>query len=120
MENVSNKKKAQVLRAEYEAFKRDAIAHIGYFPMFLTFKNIGLLKKISGNALKLYILLGLSTDNWTGETWVSLDTVAEYFGKTKRAVSHWVKELEKLKLITRMQLEVNGVSHTFLRPYGKN
>lgn len=105
---------------EYKDFKEAALANIGYFPVFLSFKSSGLLREISGNALKLYILLGLSTDNWNGETWVSLETIAEYFKKSKRTVSNWANELEELKLITRMQFEYNGACHTFLRPYGVN
>lgn len=77
-----------------------------------------MLRNLSGNAVKLYIYLGLMAGNETGETWVSLDTTAAYFGKTKRAVSEWVKELEEAQLIERMQLKPNEVAHTFLLPYG--
>lgn len=57
------------------------------------------------------------SNNNTGETWVSLETIAKYFGKTTRTVSSWIEELEKCGLIKRMQLRYNGVAHTFLLPY---
>ncbi len=87
-------------------------------PIFQTFKNSKLLSKIPGGALKLYIYLGLSTDNWGVVTWVSRETLIKYFQKDTRTVDGWIQKLKDLKLIERMQMEVDGVSYTFLRPYG--
>lgn len=78
-------------------------------------KNI--LKKISGNALKLYIFLLSNSKNETGESWYTIDSIALYFGKSKRTISYWINELESLGLIKRMQLEFNKESHTYLQPY---
>ncbi|RXY97530.1 hypothetical protein DMO16_24325 [Fictibacillus sp. S7] len=62
--------------------------------------------------------LGLMSGNETGKTWVTIDTMAKYFGKSKRTISVWLKELEKYKLVERMQMEPNGAAYTFLLPYG--
>lgn len=111
-------RQAELNRNEYAKWKKDALSRFGYFPVFQPLKESFLLKNLSGNALKLYLYLGLMSDNTTGETWVSIETIARYFDKSKRTISDWIKELEKAGLIERMQLEQNGVSHTFLVPYG--
>ena len=78
-------------------------------------KNI--LKKINGNSLKLYIFLLMNSKNDTGESWYTIDSIAKYFNKSNRTISYWLKDLEDLKLIKRMQLEKNKESHTYLQPY---
>lgn len=45
--------------------------------------------------------------------------MAAYFKKDKRTISNWIGKLEKVGMIERIQLEMNGVAHTFLRPYGE-
>lgn len=117
-DKLPNWRQAELNRDEYAAWKRTALANFGFFPVFQPLKESFLLKSLSGNALRLYLYLGLMSDNETGETWVSIDTIASYFGKSKRTISDWIKELEKSSLIERMQLEHNGVAHTFLKPYG--
>lgn len=118
METKSNRIKASLYKKQYGEWKELALEKFGYFPIFQPFKETFLLRNLSGNAVKLYLYLGLMSGNKTGETWVSLDSIAQYFGKSKRAISEWVKELEAAQLIKRMQLENNGVSHTYLIPYG--
>lgn len=118
-EKIPNKQKAVIYREDYGEWKEYSLDHHGYFPIFQTFKEAFLLRDLSGNALRLYLYLGLMSGNKTGETWVSIDTIAQYFDKSTRAISNWIKELEEAKLIERMQLENNGVSHTFLKPYGE-
>ena len=86
-------------------------------PSDSSFKSKNILNQISGNALKLYIFFGISSHNETGESWYSLEYIAKYFGKSTRTISNWILELEKVKLIKRIQLERDGVAHTFLKPY---
>lgn len=114
---LPNYKKAEIYREEFDVWKKDFLGSEGYFPVFQPFKDGLFLKKLSGNAVKLYLYLGLRSGNSTGETWVSIGTMAQYFGKTERTISSWLEELENLKLIKRMQMEPNKVSYTFLRPY---
>jgi DNA-binding transcriptional ArsR family regulator len=117
-DKLPKNRKADLNRAEYGPWKRTALNRFGFFPVFQPFKESFLLKELSGNALRLYLYLGFMSDNETGETWVSIETMAAYFDKSKRTISDWLKELEKAELIERLQLKPNGVAHTFLRPYG--
>lgn len=118
-QTIPNWKQAEELRKQYEAWKMESLKSAGFFPIFNAFKDTYLLRRLSGGAVRLYIFLGLMSNNNTGETWVSLETIAKYFGKTTRTVSSWIEELEKCGLIKRMQLHYNGVAHTFLLPYPK-
>lgn len=117
---ASNRVRASQLRKNYEGWKTEAIGSFGYFPVFKPFREGFLLRELSGNAVKLYIYLGLASGNTTGETWVSIETVSKYFDKSPRAVSAWFRELEHAKLIERLQLAHNEASHTFLLPYGED
>lgn len=120
LKNLPNYKKAEIYKEDYANWKKNSLENCGYFPIFESFKETYLLKNLSGNALKLYLFLGLRSRNKTGETWVSIETIAKYFGKTNRTISIWIKELEEKKLIKRMQLERNKSSHTYLQPYGEH
>lgn len=117
-EELPNHRKAEIYRANYKKWKELSLENVGYFPLFQMFKEDFLLREISGNALKLYIYLGLHTGNKTGETWVAIESMAKYFEKSPRTISNWLDELIKLKLIERRQLKFNDSAHTFLLPYG--
>lgn len=114
---MPNYRKAEIYEKEYSDWKIDSLSNSGYFPIFQAFKEEFLLKNLSGNAIRLYLYLGLHSGNNTGKTWVSIETISKYFDKSPRAISNWIKELEEKALIERMQLAKNGVSYTFLRPY---
>lgn len=116
-EKLPNKRKAEILQQDYAAWKQTSLEMEGYFPVFSSFKEQFLLRNLSGNAIRLYIYLGLHSKNKTGECWVTIDTIAKYFNKSNRTISDWIKELENAKLIKRMQLQKNGVAFTFLQPY---
>lgn len=105
-------------KKKYENWKKGKFEQKdGYFVIFQDLKNNNLLKKISGSALKLYIYLGLYTKNYTGECTVTINSTAKYFGKDERTISYWIKELEDIGLIERIQFKVKQPSHTFLKPY---
>lgn len=117
VEKLPKKRQAEIYREEYLSWKEYSLNHEGYFPLFDRFKDQFILRNVSGNALKLYLYLGLHAKNKTGECWVSIDTMAKYFEKSNRTISGWLRELEKAELIKRIQLEKDGVAFTFLRPY---
>ncbi|MGP1910668.1 helix-turn-helix domain-containing protein [Metabacillus sp. JX24] len=117
---LPNYRKAEIYKENYKEWKKISLKNLGYFPVFQPFKEEFLLKKLSGNAIRLYLYLGLHAGNHSGETWVSIETISKYFDKSPRAISYWIKELENYKLIIRVQLRPNESSHTFLRPYGLN
>ena len=114
---LANNKKASYYKENYEAWKKQALSTTGYFIVFNTFQKNSLLAKINGNALRLYIYLGLCSDNYTGECWVTIETIATYFDKSTRTISYWIRDLEKLNLVKRFQLDMNKPSHTYLQPY---
>lgn len=89
----------------------------GFYPVYNDFLEKGLLKDISGNALKLYIYLGIYSKNDTGESWHSIERIAEYFDCDKRTITRWFKELEDKKLIFRVQKGYKRAANTFLKPY---
>jgi len=115
--DLPNKRKADFYRENYARWKKSHFNSEGFFPIFQSFKESFLLRRLSGNAVKLYLYLGLMAGNETGETWVSISTMAKYFQRTERTINTWLKELEDAKLIKRMQMEPDGVAHTFLQGY---
>jgi DNA-binding Lrp family transcriptional regulator len=114
---IQNRQFANILKNIYTDWKRSMLETSGYFVIFKPFQNSEKLKHISGNALKLYVYLGLNSNNYTGEVWHSNKKIATYFGKSERTVRGWMQELESLNLIKRFQLEYNKESHTYLQPY---
>ncbi len=117
MKKKTNKQLAELYKNNYSEWKKLGLENEGYFIIFNSFQKNDKLKKISGNALKLYIYLGINSSNLTGETWHSNISISKYFNKSERTIRNWMKELEDLNLIRRMQLDYNGPSHTFLQTY---
>ncbi|PFN04674.1 helix-turn-helix domain-containing protein [Bacillus cereus] len=116
-QGLSNKRKAKLYKGNYKKWKEYSLNENGFFVIFSGFVEENKLKKISGNALKLYIYLGMYSKNMTGEVWHSTTTIAAYFGKSERTIRGWMKELEDQHLIKRMRLEFDGHPHVFLQPY---
>ena len=113
----SNRLKAEGLKSEHKQWKTEQLNTNTYFIIFHDFLAPHILKNISGNALKLYIYLGLNADNMTGEVWHGTEKIAKYFNKSERTIREWFRELQDLNLIFRMQLDFNGNSYNYLLPY---
>jgi len=113
----SNKLKSEALKSDHREWKKEQLDSNTYFIIFKDFLSPHILKKMSGNALKLYIYLGLNSDNMTGEVWHGTEKIAKYFNKSERSIRNWFKELQELNLIYRMQLQFNGNSYNYLLPY---
>ena len=117
-QNLSNTQKSNHYKKNYNNWKDNTrTTKKGFFIIYNDFLKKDMLRKISGNALKLYIYLGLHSQNNTGEVWHTIDTIAKYFNKSPRTISYWIHELESIGLIIRMQLKLNEESHTYLQPY---
>jgi hypothetical protein len=114
---LPNKAIAILCKNKYNNWKNYTIGNEGYFIIFNTYLEDGYLCRLSGGATKLFIYLGIVSKNDTGESFHSVESMAKYFDVSERTITTWIKELEKEKLIIRMQLELNGVSHTYLQPY---
>jgi DNA-binding transcriptional ArsR family regulator len=111
--------KADKLKLEYKEWKQERVNQPGWFPIFTDIKENQILKDLSGNALRVYLYLGIHSKNDTGISWHSIKTIADYFGKSERTISNWLDELKKHGLIERMQPDRNSPAITFLRPYKK-
>lgn len=117
LNRLKNKDKALLMRNKYKFWKYDALDQSAYFIIFQGFLESGKLKDISGNALKLYLYLGINSNNYEGVVWHSNKKIADYFGKSERTIRTWMKELEDIDLIKRMRLEYDGIVYTYLQPY---
>ncbi len=116
--DLSNNKKSKYYMKNYSKWRQvNKEKNSGFFIIYNDFYKKNILKKVSGNALKLYIFLGINSKNETGESWYSIEKIANYFEKSPRTISYWLAELEKYNLIKRMQLELNKEAHTYLQPY---
>lgn len=115
--HVSNRTFATRSRKNYSIWKSNSLDSAGFFVIFNGFLDNNILQKISGNALKLYVFLGIKSDNSTGESYYTISSMAKYFKKSERTINNWINELEKLNLIRRVQFQKNKVAHTFLQPY---
>lgn len=87
-----------------------------FFPIFKDFEDSAL-RDISGGACKLYIFLGLKARN-TGESWYSIQSMAEFLKVSTRTIDKWLQELEDRGLIARDRHSVS--STTYLLPYAIN
>lgn len=87
----------------------------GFFPVFSGFKEY--MKDLSPGATSLFIYFGMHANNLTGECTHSLARIANYFNKSVRTISIWIKELEEIGLIIRIQSTFNGNAHTYILPY---
>lgn len=113
----TKKQQANLDRENYKQWKLSNLETSGYFIIFSGFLSNLILKRISGNSLKLYLYMGINSNNMTGETFHSVEAIAKYFGKTERTIFSWMNELVELHLVRRVQFEYNGPAHTFLQPY---
>lgn len=116
-DKLRNSEKSLIMRNNYKRWKYDGLNKAGYFIIFQGFLETGKLKDISGNALKLYIYLGINSNNFEGIVWHSNERIAKYFGKSERTIRKWMKELEDMNLLKRMRLKYDGNTYTYLQPY---
>lgn len=112
-----NSSKIESLQYQYSEWKFKSMDESGYFLIFSGFKDNDILKKLSGNALKLYIYLGINSNNFSGTVWHSNKTIAKYFEKSERTIRSWMKELEEKNLIKRIRDGYDGIIYSILLPY---
>ena len=85
-----------------------------FLMLYKDFANF--LPELTTGALKLYLFYGFSAKNETGESWYSIDTIAEKLDTTARSINTWNSELEKMELIYRLA-DSKSSKTTFLIPY---
>lgn len=114
-----NYDKSVEIRKAYTEWKNlQQQSNQGFFPVFKDF--MGFLPSLSGGACLLYIYLGLNSKYKTGELFHDVNRMATFFQRSTRTIRQWISELEEKKLIHRMQVKYNGVTYTYLLPYGVN
>lgn len=116
---MRNKDKADQLKSDHSKWRNYNFKNKqGFFPIFSDFKNE--LKYLSPGAVTLFIYIGLHSNNVTGECSHSLETMSKNLNRSVRTISNWLKELESNQLITRIQLDFNSYSRTYILPYTEN
>lgn len=106
------------LRTNYEQWRKNQKEIKA--PFFIVYSDLlksNKLKDINPTALKIYIYLGLHSNNETGECWHSVQTIADYFEMDKRTINRALENLIDIGLIDRIQKGFKRVSNTFLKPY---
>jgi hypothetical protein len=102
---------------EYHSFwrKTNSNSNVPFVPVFNAFKEKHL-ATLEPGALRLYLFFAFAANNQYGNSWHSIEKIAEFFGAQTRTVNNWIKVLVDKKLIHREQ---NGKrSHTtYLIPY---
>lgn len=78
------------------------------------------LKDITSGALKLYLYYGFHSNNDTGESWHSIDTITNYFGVSEKSINNWNKELIERGLIARYSKGSARNKTTYLTPISMN
>ncbi|MCI5942727.1 MAG: helix-turn-helix domain-containing protein [Ligilactobacillus animalis] len=105
------------LEKNYQLWRKEKFNNKeGFFPVFADFKKE--MRKLSPGAISLYIYFGLHSNNRTGTSFHSIGTIANYFGKSPRTITNWIRELTDAKLIERYQEKKGGKTITYLIPYG--
>lgn len=106
------------LRTRYKVWKEENQKQKkGFFIIYNSFCTNKILKELSGNSIRLFLYLGIYSNNQTGEVWHSTKKISEYFDCDERTVKRWFKELEDKGLIKRIQKGYKRVANTFLKPY---
>lgn len=102
-------------RDEYLQWRSQLMkAESGFFALYADFEPM--LTQLSAGALRLYLYIGFHSDNWTGESWHSVDTMAKSLNVDARTVRKGLRELEDMGLIRRVQPRPRGRTFTYLRP----
>lgn len=106
------------LRLDYGKWRKEKKdSKAGFFVVYNDLFIGGKLRDIKGNALKLFIYLGIHANNESGECWHSVEKISSYFGMDTRTVNRALKDLEDIGLIVRIQKGFKRVANTFLKPY---
>lgn len=90
----------------------------GFFPVFSEAIKPHL-KDLSGSALRLFIYLGVHSDNETGEVRARITnrTMTDFFNCSERTLHKWIAELENAGLIVRLQTRFKATGKIFMLPY---
>lgn len=95
--------------------KNNSLSSASFVPIFSSFKEKHL-ATLEPGALRLYLFFAFAADNQYGNSWYSIEKIAEFFDTQTRTVNNWIKVLVDKNLIYREQKGKR--SHTtYLIPY---
>lgn len=86
------------------------------FAMIYTSFKDNILPDIEGGALKLYLFFAFNATNSSGDSWYSVEKIADFFKVGSRTVDKWIKILMEKDLIYRDQNDHKSAT-TYLLPY---
>lgn len=84
-----------------------------FFQLYTKFLDY--LPALKTGAVSLYLYYGFHANNEKGDSWHSIDTIAEKLNVTKRSINNWNKDLCDLGLIYRVRGEEKSTK-TYLLP----
>lgn len=115
--SISATNEADILKGHWSNWKKSHMeTNSIFFPIFKDFETKHL-PYLTGNACRLYLLLGLKARR-EGHSWYSIGEMANVLNASSRSVDNWLRELEDRGLITRHH---HGRSKTtYLVPYSLN
>lgn len=108
--------KEEVIK-DYHSYwrKTNTDSSSSFVPVFSSFKERHL-ATLEPGALRLYLFFAFAANNRYGNSWHSIEKIAEFFNAQTRTVNNWIKVLVDKKLIYREQKGKR--SHTtYLIPY---
>lgn len=104
------------LKDYYQSWKSyNKMGKVPFTTLYNSFKETHL-KDIDGGPLKLYLYFCIHASNAHGESWHSIQKIANFFGTQTRTVDNWIKALVERDLIYREQ-KGNKSHTTYLIPY---
>lgn len=107
--------KQKKLQEDYRRWRtRMMQEEVGFFAVYQDFAPM--IRSLSAPALRVYLYIGLHANNWTGESWHSLSTVAGALHMDPRTVRRALHELVDEHLIERIQPTPRGRTFTYLLP----
>ncbi|MFC6163934.1 helix-turn-helix domain-containing protein [Lactiplantibacillus dongliensis] len=103
-----------ILSGQYAIWRKFSQEQVkGFFMLFSGFEDY--LPFLSAGAIRLYLLYAIKSGNETGESWPSIQTMAEKLKTTERSINSWNSDLQDLGLIVRTHNKHKS-SSTFLQP----
>lgn len=113
----NDKDDLDLLRNYYRAWRdTSSVRSAPFFQLFKEFMESDHLKELEDGAIKLYLYYGFFANNDTGESWHSVERIAEYFGVQTRTVEKWNRSLKEAGLIHR-EKDRRKSNSTFLIPF---
>lgn len=106
----------EVIKEYYSNWRKtNSDSNTAFIPLFKGFRQTHL-ATLEPGALRLYLFFAFAADNNYGNSWYSIEKIAEFFNAQTRTVNNWIKVLVEKNLIIREQKSKRSFT-TYLVPY---